>query len=795
MIRATNKFLILLLCLALTDSAWATGPPYILPGQTCLALAPEGNTTSGVQTVLRTPRHRSVKALPSGDDISAKAEAAQQRLEKFMRESVEPRLAYEYKEHFFDEKDAADLASLARAASSDLQGIYRAQERMRKRIEDYEGDDWDRLYGATGEWRKVCTDGQGTRLMKAQVDYYIALTAKSQQRRQILRDVISVCKLSEPVFGRAAVELLKARAMALMARSDRALEEKARAELRSILSAQNLPDEARFAAALEKLKLEQNPDIRQIDALAKRVRRSKCADNFELNLKLAFFALRFGKAGFLKDVITKWPEAGDFAGRVILPEIVERLDGRTVGRLGGGETADISIFEAELAAGAARQKGIEKYREPLVKLCRTERFQTPLLLYVTAQACAGSEPAAALEYYRRSAMAQQKQKNDKFELDAVQIAEQGALLGHKLYYEEPAHRHIVRRMINYYCEIAGDRVDETIQYLYTRLLSGGGRTGEAIELLRKIAEKTGRFSSQAKLDLIVHSLKNGSEDSELRYELTKKLKNLIDSVDSTSKQDRGVKAEATRLYCQLILENDDDASAQEVLVLLEETQGEDIQRSVILRAAALEKLGRLPEAVRQLLAAAEPNGCESAEQGMEVLSAVLAGPIDQLAEKMTDFDVYIQNCDRLGQHCLKCAQPEQWPLAGLICAEFTVLTAGDDKEKIAEAEKILTKLEHKGFDNDIDWLRCKARLLQAKGEFAAAAAAWGRIRAANKTALQVQSRQWWRAKFYEIQCWSKLADTSETDVAHAIEVLEYTCGDIPEFWAVKLEALKDGTGR
>jgi hypothetical protein len=760
MIRAINKFLIL-------------GVPILL---------------AGLGVVLAQP-------LPSEDNILAQAEAARERLERFMRASIEPRLAYEYKDYFFDEKDAAQLASLASRASSDLQKICSVQERMRKRIEDYEGDDWDLLYGATGLWRKVCTDAQETRLMKAQVDYYIGLTAKSEERQQILRDIISVCILSEPAFGRAAVGLLKGRALVLMVRSDRFFEEQARSELELILSGDDLSEETYFEAVLARLKLEQNPDGRQIDTLARQVHRSKCADDFELNLKLAFFALRFGKAGFLKEVIAEWPGAEDFAGRIILSEMVERLDGRTVEGPDGDKMADISIFEVELAAKAARQKGIEKYREPLVKLCRVERFQTPLLLYVTAQACTQSAPAAALEYYLRATPARQKSESGELEIDAVGIAKQGAQLAHRVYYEEPAHRRIAGQMIDYYCEIAGDGVDERIEYLYTRLLSGEGRGGEAIELLREIAEKTGSFSKQARLDLIEHSLKNGSEDLQLRNELTKKLKNLIDSVDSTSEQDGAVKAEAIQLYCQLILENDDKAWAQEVLVLLEGTEGVDIQRSCILRAAALKKLGRLPEAVRQLLPAAESNGCEWSEQGMEVLSAVLAGPVDQWAEEMSDFGVYIQNCDRLGRHYLECAQPERWPLAGLICAEFTVLAGGQDKEKLAEAEGILIKLAGEGFDNDIDWLRCKARLLMAKGEFAAASRAWGRIRAASKSAAGKQNRQWWRARFYEIQCWSKLGDTTGADVGHAIEVLQHTCSDIPRFWAMKLEALKDGADR
>jgi len=225
--------------------------------------------------------------------------------------------------------------------------------------------------------------------------------------------------------------------------------------------------------------------------------------------------------------------------------------------------------------------------------------------------------------------------------------------------------------------------------------------------------------------------------------------------------------------------------------LLSAAEGLDVQRLAILKAGALLKLERLPDAVSELLTVAKPNGCELAERGMEVLIAVLAGDIDECTEEMADFAEYIQNCDRLARYCLGCARAQAKPLAGLICAEFGVLAAGDDKEKLGEAEEILIKLAGQGFDNDIAWLRCKARLLMAKGEFAAAFRAWGCVRAASKSALQVQSRQWWRAKFYEIQCWGKLGDTSETEVAHAVEVLEGSYSDIPKFWAVKLEGLKD----
>jgi len=778
-----NKVGYLFLCFILIDTAWATGPPYILHVQATLC---------------------SSLVLPSGDDISAQEKGSLRRFERFNRESIEPRLAWEYRDCFFDPKDAEKLSELAKQAGLDLEKIYLAQEVMRKRIEDYEGDDWERLYGQTGLWRKVCVDAQRTRLMKAQVDYYAALTAEPEKKRQILQDVIDVCKLSEPAF-RLTAGLLKARALGLMARGERVFKEKAIAELESILSAKDLTDEARFAAELEKIKTAQNPEAGQTEDLAGRFRRSKCADDFELNLKLAFLALRFSETGLLGHLIAGWPEAEGFVGSVILSRIAQRLAGRTAGAPDGENLSDITVFEVELAAGAAGEKQAEKHEEILSQLCKIERFQTPLLFYVTAETLSESAPVEAVEYYRLSALAQHKQKSKNLELEAVEIAEKGVQLAHRVYYERPAERQIALNMAGFYCALAGDGVDETIQYIYSCWLSDEGQSSKANELLEQIARGTGKYASQARLDLIVQALKEDPNDLQLRYEMTKKLKSLIDSPDFQAEHDRTVKAEAVDLYCQFLLENDDKTSAQEVLRLIEGTEGMSIQRSHILRAAALKKLGRFWAAVNELLTAAKFDNCEYAIEGLDVLRAILGNRIDEDTSYMSDFMLYIDACDRLAEHCLVCAQPGWQVQAGLIRAEVAILCprknlAGEDNnENLDKAERILSKLSaprlDTDIDTDIDWLRCRARFLMAKNQFSDAARAWGQVRAANKSQTGKKSWKWWRAKFYEIQCWSRVSDTTDTDVAHAVEVLQNSCTDIPPFWARKFQALKAAVER
>jgi hypothetical protein len=728
------------------------------------------------------------QALPGAEDISAQANAAEHTFEEFMRESIQPRLAYEYRDCFFSEKDRVELSELSQQASFDLKKIYDAQEELRRRIEDYEGHRWDELYGQTGLWRKVYADGAKTLLFNGQVDYFVAFTAGPKKKERIVQDIISMCESGGSAFAGASGELLKARVIALMARDNESYKEQAESALDSILAGRNLPDEVYFMSAILKMKLSNQVGKEQLDRLAGRMEQSRCRDDFELNLELAFLALRLGQTDLLKEVIEKWPEAEDFVGSVILSEMEYQ---RAMGRQTEQTLRQKSVFEVTLAVKAARPWA-EQHLELLEIICGISKFQSPLTFYVTAQAYAGSSPAAAVEYYLRAATAQQKQKSDELGIEAVQIAKQAADFGYRLYYEDASYRNIARQAVGYYIEIAGREADERVQYLYAGLLNDDGRSKEAIELLWKIAQSAGEFSKQAELDLIVDGLEDSSNDSELRYKLTSRLKNLVDSVGGTSVQDGMVRAEATELYCQLILENDDEASAQKVLTMLERTEGLDVQRSGVLRAGALKRLGRLPDAVTELLVTAKSDSCGCAEQGMEVLRAVLDSRIDECAESMADFGEYIYNCDRLAQYCMGCGRAEGMGPAELIRAEIAVLAAGDDKEKLGEAEQILIKLAKRGYDNDIDWLRCKARLLKAKGRFADAARTWGRICTALRTtgASQRQSRQWWRAKFYEIQCWAKLPDTTKADVAHAVEVLASSFRDIPTFWAAKLEELK-----
>jgi hypothetical protein len=53
------------------------------------------------------------------------------------------------------------------------------------------------------------------------------------------------------------------------------------------------------------------------------------------------------------------------------------------------------------------------------------------------------------------------------------------------------------------------------------------------------------------------------------------------------------------------------------------------------------------------------------------------------------------------------------------------------------------------------------------------------------------SRQWWQAKYFELEYSAKMPGVLRRDTAHAIEVLENSFNEIPQFWDEKLKKLKE----
>ena len=220
-----------------------------------------------------------------------------------------------------------------------------------------------------------------------------------------------------------------------------------------------------------------------------------------------------------------------------------------------------------------------------------------------------------------------------------------------------------------------------------------------------------------------------------------------------------------------------------------------------IRQGRYENQADLAETVCCLLEVGDPELCENIDDAM----ALLSGIVDRIDGFEVHNPQFMADCKKLAQVCYDCLDGRQKRTAGLFLAEVSLFEAAGDQEKLSNLERLLDNLASNSKGDDVDLLRCRARLLTEQNRFDKAAKLWAQICRMQKNdtgPANRPSRQWWRAKFYELDCWAKCPQTKKEDVLHTIEVLESTLSDIPPLWADKLNLLKQrsssqsiGTGK
>ena len=166
--------------------------------------------------------------------------------------------------------------------------------------------------------------------------------------------------------------------------------------------------------------------------------------------------------------------------------------------------------------------------------------------------------------------------------------------------------------------------------------------------------------------------------------------------------------------------------------------------------------------------------------------------IEQFETQAGDFNEMLDSCRKLAEFSNKSLGNRQ---TALLLTEFLVFAADNEQSRLTEAERLLSTLTGEIDTADVDFLRCRARLLVEQRKFGEAARLWAelcRIRKSELPLTNQRSWKWWRAKYYELYCWLKLPQTKKADVAHSIEILENSFRNIPPLWAEKLNLLKSG---
>jgi len=730
----------------------------------------------------------SANAIPTAEDINILAKRAKLTADTFMQESFELRMRYEYSGKFLQQDDKENLHKLAKRASKQLQAIAEKQSKLKKQIEDYEGDDWDDRYGSTGLWRKLFTDLYITNLGKCEIDFYFALTTELPERNEILRKILSEIDSLSRTYKQFGPILIKGRVLALLSQTETAYSSAAIKELEAFKVYSDVSRPIR--AAIERIKLVGSAKPEELNALVRCLEQNRHYGDLELVLPLAFLQRQYDPAGFEK-TIGLFPETQDFLGTVILLDISGRI-------LQQKNLEQISVFEAELAVQTTWKNETKDYKMLLGWLSNTDKFQTPLILYVTAVAFADSSPTKAVNLLIKASRLQQLEKSEKLDIEPSKIAGQAAQLAYNLFIQDPGHCSFALRAFDNYSTITNEKMDTELQYIYSIILHRDGQAEKNKKILRKLAQKSsGYWSSRAKLDLIEQTIEQKQEESQsIPNELLIELNNFISECSEQDKESNRLRIEAITIYCQLLLESKEKGSSQKVLNILAEAETARDPNLDVFKSKALRQLGRLEESANCLLAAIELDRTDYVIEAMALLSEII-DKIDQLREQANDFSKLVSNCEKIAKYCetISMSTFGLVPVsqARLYLAEISIFAAVEDKDKLSAVEQILNSFSTSNKVDEVDLLRCQARLLTEQSKFDEAAELWTQVANILKndvSSAYQRSWKWWRAKFYELDCWAKCPQTQKTSVLHTIEVLENSFHDIPPLWAEKLNSLK-----
>jgi tetratricopeptide (TPR) repeat protein len=211
----------------------------------------------------------------------------------------------------------------------------------------------------------------------------------------------------------------------------------------------------------------------------------------------------------------------------------------------------------------------------------------------------------------------------------------------------------------------------------------------------------------------------------------------------------------------------------------------------IFKANALRQLGKLDESAESLCEVVNSNSYKYTA-AMELLSEIIE-KIDYYQAKLDGFPKMIKDSYKLAIYCRDYSNAGDSRHAALMLAEISTFVTEKEQRKLFLASELVNSLAKQDDASDISLLRCRARLLTAQGKFAEAARLWAqiaKIQQNNTNGAYQRTWKWWRAKFYELDCFAKIPQTEKQDILYTIEVLENSFTDIPPLWAEKLDLLK-----
>ncbi len=671
---------------------------------------------------------------PAPESVREIISASKLEWTKFEDESFMLRMQFILSGRLLRDRDKSFFCGIASNARDQLDRYINEQQSMLEQIEQYEDADWEREYGSTGLWRRLGAAIEETKLNQAQIDCLYSIICENSQPSDIVRQQLFKRKLKSDL---GLCEALK--------------------------------------VSMEQIEYFGPSTPNEINDIARSLSGSECKDDPEMLLTLAVLQHKYAPDR-LQRTLSGSPQTAISLGKLLLADFSSRLSQLP---------ADVNLesfspLDAELAAVAALQEGPKLYAGVIKALAQNEKFQNQAVLYAAAILYQDSMPQKAVYLMIKASGSQLLQRDELLPIAPRQIAEQAFNLAYHTFTQDPNNCQPAIDAFDNYSRIAPEGIDEQTQYLYGNLLYNCSRTGQAVETFRRLTNQShSLWHDAATFELLKIELNKSATPAEVN-DVIGRLHDFILGLTRPEEREIQIRRQAMSLYCQILLSRDSSDAAEKVLDILntaEPTQGLPYE---LYRAQAIKQLGRLEKSVRLLVQVIDFNEGSTAQFAVSLLSEILDRI--ELWQQTGDFSQILRDCNTIAEFAHKSVRNRQ---TTLLFAETLILNGNPDR-----AQNLLNTLAE---ENDVSWLRPEARLLTAEDKFEQAAKLWAEIaemRRNDTAELNRRSWEWWRAKFYELDCLAKSPGADRQNIAHTVEVLQNTYTGIPSPWAQKLESLK-----
>ncbi|MBW8001039.1 MAG: hypothetical protein FVQ80_03350 [Planctomycetes bacterium] len=727
--------------------------------------------------------------LPTAEDIESLSQSTKEAHDAFSRDSYQLRLRYNYADKSLTPHERDQLEKIAKTASDLFGTIALSQQDLKQKIEDYQGEDWENKYGNTKLWRKLTTNLLETKYNKCQVDYYLALTEDGPEKNKILNALLDNIKSLSNSSKSPGLLILKAKTYSLLSHTNPSYNILAKKLLDELAERFDVARNISFTAKVERINLLGEKEPGHLRKLSGELMVSSWEPDTELILKIAFLQRRMGQTQDLEKTVIAWPKIQQPLGTLILEDLnnanrANELD-KTLEKL--------SVVEAELAAQTVWRERTEKHVPLMKALIRNKKFRTPLTLYVTATRSARDQPIKSMKLLVEASQLQQQKQNNFLTLSASKIAEQTAQYAVPIFDLHKNQCDFAVEIFDNYKKLSDNTMDGKIQYYYVDIFENCGNKDKANEILKNLATTDDSFYGKtAKFDLILNKINTPKSRKKLTekeiLEYLEKLKVLISTLSNSDQKENKLRKQAIIIYCRTLLGSGKEIDTNTVLKFLDTLEPSEGAGYNLFKSKAMMQLGKFRDAANYMQKAVDFNNCQNGRNAIGLVGNVI-WEIDLFENDLT----FLQHCKKLAAYGYKCFGTEQ---NALILAEIFILTAEKQQDKLLKAEKLLQKIANIESVNKRVLLRCRARLMAEQDKFEEAAKLWAKISSMLTTASpseNTRSWAWWRAKYYQLYCWSRSSTAKNADILHNIEVLQNSFASVPQLWAEKLSLLKQRT--